>query len=257
MATTRRRIPRLGALLLAGASFVACVGGEGSADSVSPDRAAVPYVLSQAAQADSGSTLGVADAVPELLPNWVFQRVGDDYQSNSDTVVRGRPTDVRPAEALVWPPDAEDGLGVEVPFDDPEAQSRSWIVSVAVTDVVVGAQPSTLVAGARNSVVQVRVISRGGPVDVSRYRAGLLGLGDSVWFLKARVGRPGQGDEFRIAWQGGAVATVGRGERLSFPLLGADLRGRVEDGVYTVSDLRSLGRRPTQRVEAEPGERDR
>ncbi len=249
MATTTRSL----VLVLAAVALVAGCGSTGDRagagtdhlDAVRANPAALSYVAGQAVGYPEGAvTIGIARTIPELLPNRRFQGFGDAYATNSQSVVVGRPVDVRPGSATIWGDGDDrnpDGART-VPFDDPTAQGRSWRVDLEVDDLVTGVEPSVALKGANDRKVTLEFRSAGGPLDIDTFRSGLLAMGPSVWFLDAEAGGPK--DTFEAAWNSTAIAQVGKDGTLTFPLLTPERRKEIREEDYTVDALRKLGREP-------------
>lgn len=222
-------------------------------DRVAPDPRAIPYVAARSATfGENVFTIGVAQTIPELLPNRLIDAWGGVPVVNSQTVIVGTPTDVRPEHASVWGvgddehPDGETKVG----FDDPKSMSRTWLVEVTVDDLIAGQPPSKALAGAEDNGITLRFKSTGGPIDVDTFRAGVLGFGRSVWFLTAYPEEPK--DAFGLAWNGGAVATIGADGSLSFPMMTPTRRRELKEETFTVDLLRKLGAETDTHV-ARPG----
>jgi len=240
MTITKQRPHVLGAVLLLALLVSGCgTGATTGAHRINPDRKATPYVASHTkALLGDLTTIGVARSVVELLPNHLFEVLDHNFVANAQSVVVGTPVDVQPDEALRWPAqDANDqAAGEAVPFGETSAMSRTWLVTLSVDRTVAGPAPAELLRTAdSNGLVSVRITSDGGPIDVDKYRAGLLGMGRSVWFLSAYADAPT--DAFGVAWFGGAIARLDDRGLLRFDLLPPEVRKFVESPGIDLNDL--------------------
>jgi len=176
---------RLVVLATAVVCLITSCGDSAPAGMVVPDRRATSYVAAHTkADLNAVSTIGVARTVVELLPNHLFEILDGNYAANTQSVLVGTPTAIQPEQALWWPDrDVNDGGDPKsVPFGEPAAMSRTWLVTLSVDRSIAGPSPVELLpAASTDELVTVRIQSDGGPIDVDRYRQGLLGLGRSVW----------------------------------------------------------------------------
>lgn len=247
----------LGLASVLAAGLAGCSGPKASDPlaSVRPDPAATAYAAERieawGEAVDPAWRSGGLDrrqparTVRELLPNVQF-RHHRTWSAESDSVVIAVPTEVHPgtAHALVRSRHGSHRRHLElVAFDDPTAVARSWLLRIEVLVVAAGRRPDQLVPTAKQHRLIVRITSAGGPIDPATFRTGLLGLGESAWFLVA----PSEGrGAFTVAWHGGAIATVARGT-LHFPFLPEARQRRAEAAHLTVHRLRGLGALPSQR----------
>lgn len=258
MATTRR-LPffvslALGALLVSAcgnASHPVRAEGPESVQRGNPDD--LPYAADLITR--SGRFMGTgARTVEELLPNAQLQVGLNDYRTFTDTVVVATPMAVTPNRAVMWEVGPDGDREIEVDFESARAQGRYWNVQLQVEAVVAGDQPSEALPGAENDIIQVPLFADGGSVDAARFESGLLALRRTVWFLRAALRSEGASrDEFRIAWNGAAVAQVTTDGALVFPFVPDELK-QVARG-YTLGEIEALAQREPYRVEREVGER--
>jgi hypothetical protein len=180
--------------------------------------------------------------VEELLPNRLIGASDGRFESVSRAVVIGEPTAVRPGVADDWSAmDGDDESSARVEFSDPEAEARTWLVTVAVEEVLGGEDP---VDDGSPGEMTVRLTAWGDLAESEAFATQVEALGRSVWFL-------GGGDDEGVRWvpwDGGAVAAVGEDGSLSFPLL-PEARGAGSWAeTYRLDCLRSLAAQPDQQV---------
>lgn len=246
MRTTRegRLISRPILLAVAFAVLLAGCTDDGRTSGNASDVGYVRHAIGRGPEA----TIGVARRAVDLLPNRLHRVLGDRFAPNTHTVIEARPIDIRPEAASDWP-DAGDGETPDrVAFDDSAAESRTWLVTLALEHILAGSAPKAVApTAATDDRVTVRLVSNGGEVDVDRFRSGILALEDSVWFLARFDDQPP--DAFTVAWFGKAVAEVNASGELEFPLLTpAERRELVTEGL-TIESIRSAGRTANRRLD--------
>lgn len=252
MTTTRTHSVQVVCCAVATAALLAGCGSGQAAHRpvVKADHRSTPYAAAEGkgGAITAASTIGVARSVADLLPNRKHEVLEHNFVANSDSVVEATPLDVQPGEAFVWPRGANDSMEAnEVTFEDPRSMSRTWTVRLHIESPVAGADPSAVLpAATEGTEVVVQLPSNGGPVDIDRYRAGVLGLGRSVWFLTTNDFGPK--DKFEVAWFGGAVARADQDGTLRFELLPEDVRKVKEAPGTTLADLAVEAAKPEQRI---------
>ncbi|MEO6627730.1 MAG: hypothetical protein ABIP03_04100 [Aquihabitans sp.] len=229
---------RLGAVMVITSLLVSC------SNLSSPAGDDATGYVGRVTGSPQASSVGVASAVVDLMPNRLFHIVDDNYSSNSDTVVVGMPTLIEPGVARVWSGSKDDKPVKEVAFDDPAAETRTWLVTIKVEEVIAGQSPAELIPSSSEGELRVKLVSGGGAIDVNAYVDGIKNLERSVWFLKVRRD---WNDSFAVAWRGRAVAKADEAGRLSYPFIGSG-ESSITEGAKTVEDLRELGRKPASRV---------
>lgn len=188
------------------------------------------------------SVVRLARSVEELLPNRLIEGADGRFASLTDSVVVGVPTDVRPGVASDWSKMVgDDESSAEVAFSDPQAETRTWLVSLAVEEVLGGTDP---VDRGSSGEVTVSLPTWGVLSQSEAFAARVEALGRGVWFLStgAADGR------LRVPWDGGAVAEVGDGGALSFPLLPEASGAGSWSESYTLDCLRTLSAQPDRQV---------
>jgi hypothetical protein len=180
--------------------------------------------------------------VEELLPNRLIGAGDGRFEPVSSSVVIGAPTGVRPGVADDWSAmEGDDESSARVEFSDPAAETRTWLVTVAVEEVLGGEDP---VGDGSPGETTVRLTAWGGLAESEAFAAQVEALGRSVWFLG---GVDGDGVHW-VPWDGGAVAAVGDDGSLSFPLL-PEARGAASwTETYRLDCLRALAAQPDQQV---------
>lgn len=214
--------------------------GAAAAVVIDPEAAAQEYreLIANAGAAGSRA-IGPASLV-EFLPTITYLVRNGSTTTLSDAVVVGHVTDVRPGRASYWPEDDEAGAGIEVPFDDPRAMSRTVHAEVAVTEVLAGeVSEETVVVGF--------AFGASTPFDV--IAAGLPALGDVVFFLYAGSGvydyEPGI---WSVAFDGEVLAEVEADDRLTLPAVEPYRAERWLAVTPTLESLREAARQPARTV---------
>lgn len=185
----------------------------------------------------------VPGSLAEYLPNRRYRGPDGRVTTLTDAVVVGRVVSVTPGRAHYWPEDDEAGPGIEVPFDDPRATSRTVHAEVAVTEVIAGEVTQ------RTIVVGFGIGTSSTELDT--LTAGLPALGDLVLFLR-RSGVFGYDPAvWGVAEDGAMLAEVEDGGRLSFPAIEPYRAERYLARNPTVDSLRAAGRQPTIEVPLE------
>jgi hypothetical protein len=211
--------------LLAIALSITAVGCADEPPEVVADPAQTAYVRSSTSPLEGAVEVGTPGVVRELLPNRLQAGLFGEWFPGSYAVIVARPVSVEPVAARLW---LDDDAGTEVPltFTDPAAEGRSWQVTLDVERLVAGKEPSALKPGATDGRrVRVEMRSDGGAIDVGRYQAGLLGLGRSIWYLEAWADQ----ERFSVPWHSRAIATIGAGGSLAFPLLRDEDQWRLSE----------------------------
>ena len=180
------------------------------------------------------------ESLAEYLPNRQYRVRNGAITTLTDAVVVGHVIGVTPGRARYWPEDDEAGPGIEVPFDDPRAMSRTLHADVAVTEVVAGRiAEGTLVVG-------FAIGTSSEALDVMT--AGLPALGDLVLFLR----RSGVFDYDPAVWgvaeDGAMLAEVEEGGRLSMPAVEPYRAERFLARHPTLDSLRAAAQQPTREV---------
>lgn len=245
--SSKKRVRRVSVALAAGLVMAVGCGSGGQAERGSTgDPVDAPCSLSIPIVPDPAgpSVVRSARSVEELLPNRLIEGVDGSFASISDSVVIGVPIEVEPGVASDWSAMVgDDESSAEVAFSDPQAETRTWLVTLAVEEVLGGADP---VDGASSGEVTVSLPTWGGLPESEAFAAGLGALGRGVWFLRAGATH----GLLRVPWDGGAVAVVDDGAALSFPLL-PEARGAASwSETYTLDCLRTLAAQPDRRVPA-------
>jgi hypothetical protein len=231
---------------------MSCAVLAGCGESGTADRIDAIYAIEMLQGQGRATTVGPL-SLPDLLPNAQYM-AGGEVRTATDSVLIGRPVRITPQRAARWDAAANEDGEIQVDFTSPLAQSRLWTVEVEVEEVLAGQRPSQALPGVRDDTIQVPFVGPGGVLDVPRFERGVMALGRTAWFLRAALRSEGaHSDEFRIAWDGTAVAQVGEDGSLAFPLVADEMRPASES--FTVQQVRELGARPPHRVEVVDGER--
>lgn len=202
----------------------------------------------------NASVLRAATTVEELFPNREIGAIDGTYAPVTETVVLGTVTNVEPEAAYVWSTASDDDQSVDfegpetVSFEDPRAEHRTWLVSVAIEETVSGAPPGELIDGGDTGMLLIRLNSypQAGLFDADRFERGLESLGRSVWFLSRRPNWP---DAFDVAWFGRAVGVVEADGAVVFPMATAqDVPAEVLEAGVDLEELRRIGSEPTVRI---------
>lgn len=236
---------RVGVALVAGSVIVVGCGSDGRDERGStgdPADASCSLAVPIVPNPGGPSVVRSARSVEELLPNRLLEGADGTFASLSDSVVIGVPTEVRPGVASDWSAMAgDDESSAEVAFSDPRAETRTWLVSLAVEEVLGGADPVDEDASAE---VTVTLPTWGGLRESEAFAARVESLGRGVWFLRAGASDGLQ----RVPWDGGAVASIGDGGALAFPLLPETSGAGSWSDSYTLDCLRTLAAQPDRQV---------
>lgn len=243
----------LAALVLAAVALSGCgeaengLGGQGFAGAGGGTVARLDYV-EQLVPNPQGSLVGVPSRVTDLLPNRLVPGSDGAGYPYVRTVVIGDVVSVAPERASVWPGTGAEGDDRQnVEFTNPKAESRTWLIRLAVEDVVAESDWRQAVeAAVDGDHVTVRFVTAGGPVDVERFQDQMSSLQGAVWFLKTRRVWD---DAFDVAWMGRAVATIDGGGALRFPLLGTWEGARGDVAKTSLDELRALAKEPASIIE--------
>lgn len=219
-------------------------GGRPDVDGNADDRSYVRAI----SLTPRGAQFGVPTSVRDLLPNRLVPSLGGaEPHPYVQSVVLVKSVSVEPEEAHDWSEaDGEQSDPRVLSFGDPEADTRTWHASIEVSEVLAGADPSTLAAATNSSTVTVRLVTGGGSVDEQRFVSGMNSLAPSVWFLTTRAGWD---DALDVVWMGRAIATVDDSGKLDFPLLRSPDGARVIPESITLDEIRKLGAEPVSIVE--------
>lgn len=230
------------ALMLALMLVSGCGGSPQEPTSASQDDASCSLSEPTIRSLPRSARVPTARTVEELLPNRLFEVSEGRFESVSASVVVGEPTAVRPGAAYDWSDMTGDETSSRVDFSDPDAETRTWLVTLAVHEVLGGVDP---VHDGSADEVTVSLTSSGALADGEALAARVEALGRSVWFLS---GVDDGGDVLRVPWDGGAVAAVGVDGNLSFPFLPeARVDGSWPDSLR-LDCLRALAAQPDQQV---------
>jgi hypothetical protein len=192
-----------------------------------------------------GNTGGAAsrpiapESLVEFLPNRQYLVRNGTLTTLTDAVVVGHVTSVSPGRAHDWPEDIEPD-GVEVPFDDPRAMSRTVHAEVAVTEVLAGEV-------ATDTIVVGFAFGASTPFDV--IADGLPALGEVVFFLYA--GSPVYAYDpgvWSVAEDGAVLAEVESDGRLTFPAVEPYRAEQWRVVTPTLDSLRVAAREPARVV---------
>lgn len=227
----------------------ACAGGE------SPNRdEGRRYLVDRVG--GRGETASGASAsftsLAEMLPNVAYQVPGGNAAPVTDLVVVGEVTTVDKGAGFRPVPESveqrDDGDGIEIDFDDPDAVWKTVEFTVKVSDI--------LSAGADGSEADLPEVRVGLAIDRSDdfelISAGLRDLGMSVFFLLEDSAVFAYDPSlFAVVLDGAMVATVGDDGALSLPFKDPAEAAALLEAVGTLSELEAAAERAPQVIELE------